>query len=168
MNPSDHSRPARLLNRYQLRRVRIVLQQFEEDLIFALSWLDHGPVEGSLFHQALVLPVEIREKARQNILIGLREIRHLANTLDFEPRFENTSRQITGRLNIDWENLSDLQARKLNVFGEVHPELSQILDEPADRMAALALMLSNLFMEGPEITNSNSSKSQEKDHDHKD
>jgi hypothetical protein len=149
MNPSDLPRPAQRFNEYQLRRVRIILKHFEEDLVFALSWLDHGEEGGALFRRGLVLSAELREKARRDILKGLEEVRRLAATLEFEPEFENTSRQLMGKMNLDWESLSELRIRNLQGFGEVHPQVNEILKEPAERMATIALELSKIFMQGP-------------------
>ena len=149
MDSSSHLRPDQLLNEYQTRRVKIILTLFEEDLNFALRWLDGNPDEGSLYQRKLVLSEQLRKEARQTITDGLDEIRRLATALDFKPEIENASKSIMGRLNTDWENLSDLHASNLHGLGAVHPELSNFLDEHADKLSQIASMLSNIFMQGP-------------------
>ena len=149
MDLSNHLQPDQMLNEYQTRRVKIVLTLFEEDLHFALRWLDGKPDEGSLYQRKLVLSEELRKEARQTILDGLDEIRRLAEALDFKPEVENASKSIMGRLNIDWENLSDLHAGNLHGLGAVHPDLSNFLDRPADKLPQIALKLSELFIQGP-------------------
>jgi len=145
---NDH--PAeQLLNEYQIRKVRITLQGFEEDLRFALEWLDRSPGEGILYNRKLVLPKDLRERARQKIQEGLEEIRKLANSLDLVPENENVARDLMGRLAIDWESLSSIHARDLRGFGEVHPKAGQFLDNPADRLSNIALQLSQIFFHGP-------------------
>ena len=146
---SNPTRPAELFNEYQLRRVRIVLARFEEDLRMALDWLEGEHVEGYLYRRKLVLTPELQDQARQSILKGLEEIRRLAEMLDFEPKVENASRELMGRLNIDWESLSDIHARSLRVYGAVDPRLNDILDGSADRMSQISLELGNIFMQGP-------------------
>jgi hypothetical protein len=165
MDASSHLRPDQLLNEYQTRRVKIILTLFEEDLHFALRWLDGNPDEGSLYQRKLVLSEELRKEARQTIVDGLDEIHRLADALDFKPEIENASKSIMGRLNTDWENLSDLHASKLNGLGAVHPDLSNFLDEHADKLSQIASVLSNIFMQGPAEINAdtNSSNQQEKE-----
>jgi hypothetical protein len=53
-----------------------------------------------------------------------------------------------GRLNIDWEYLSNLHAKDLRVYGDIHPDLTNILDKSAERMSRIALDLGNIFMQG--------------------
>jgi len=149
MDLSNQLRPDKMLNEYQTRRVKIILTLFEEDLHFALRWLDGAPEEGSLFQRKLVLSEELRKEARQTVLNGLDEIHRLAETFDFKPEVENASKSITGRLNSDWENLSDLHASKLNGLGAVHPELSNFLDGSADKLSQIALKLSDIFIQAP-------------------
>ncbi|MCL4561367.1 MAG: hypothetical protein M1281_12215 [Chloroflexi bacterium] len=162
METSNNPRPAQYFNENQIRRVRIILQHFEEDLRLALHWLDRNPDEGYLYRRKLVLSEDLREKARQSILQGLEEVRRLAETLDFEPESENAARIILGHLSIDWENLSGLHARDLKGFGAVHPNLPHILDEPAERLSQIAMELTHLFIRGPiEINDPDSSPGQE-------
>ena len=165
MDLSNPLRPDQMLNEYQSRRVKIVLTLFEEDLHFAMRWLDGKPDEGSLYQRKLVLSEELRKEARQTILDGLDEIRRLAETLDFEPEVENASKSIIGRLNIDWENLSDLHASNLHGLGAVLPELSNFLDGPADKLSQIALKLSDIFIQAPaEVSaDTNPSNQQEKE-----
>ncbi len=146
---SNPIRPAELFNEYQLRRVKIVLTHFEVDLRLALRWLDGDHDKGYLYQRELVLSTELREQARQSILSGLEEVRRLAETLDFKPEVENTARELMGRLSLDWESLSDMHARNLHGFGAVDPGLSNVLDEPADRMSQIALELGGIFIQGP-------------------
>ncbi len=129
---SNHPRPAELFNEYQIRRVKIVLRGFEEDLRMVLRCLDGEQEEGYMYQRKLVLSEELQEEARRCILEGLEKIHRLADTLDFEPEIENTSRDLMGRMNIDWEYLSNLHAKNLKVYGVINPELSNILDEPAE------------------------------------
>jgi hypothetical protein len=145
---SNPQRPAKLFNEYQIRRVKIVLWGFEEDLRMALRCLDGEQDEGYMYQRKLMLSEELREEARRYILEGLEEIHRLADTLDFEPEVENASRVLMGRLNIDWEYLSNLHAKDLKGYGVIHPELSNILDESAERMSRIALDLGNIFMQG--------------------
>src|SRR5271157_1164218 len=152
----DHPNPLRpdeLLNEYQTRRVRIILTLFEEDLRLALRWLDGNPDLGILYQRKLVLSDELRLEARQAILDGLDEIRRLADMLDFKPEVENASKSIMGRLNTDWENLSDLHASNLKGLGPVNPELGTYLDPYIDRLSDVARKLGNIFMQGPDQIN---------------
>ena len=148
LDNSNPHRPAKLFNEYQIRRVKIVLRGFEEDLRTALRCLDGEQDEGYMYQRKLVLSEELREEARRYILEGLEEIHRMADTLDFEQEVENASRVLMGRLNIDWEYLSNLHAKDLRVYGDIHPDLTNILDKSAERMSRIALDLGNIFMQG--------------------
>ena len=165
MDLSNPRRPDQMLNEYQTRRVKIILTLFEEDLHFALRWLDGNPDEGSLYQRKLVLSEGLRQEARRAILNGLNEIHDLAHALDFRPVVENASKSIMGRLNTDWENLSDLHARNLIGLGAVDPDLRFFLDEYADKLSDTASKLSNIFIQAPAEINADTypSNQQEKE-----
>jgi hypothetical protein len=165
MDLSNQSRPEQMLNEYQTRRVKIILTLFEEDLHFALSWLDRKPEEGSLYQKKLVLSAELRKEARQTILDALDEIRRLAETLHFVPEVENASKSILGRLNSDWENLSDLHASSLHGLGAVHPDLINYLDGPAEKLSNFASKLSDIFMQGPAEINADTNLSNQQENE---
>ena len=61
MNSPNSPHPEELLNEYQARRVKIILTLFEEDLFFALRWLDGNPEEGSIYQRKLVLSDDLRK-----------------------------------------------------------------------------------------------------------
>jgi hypothetical protein len=155
--------PSTLFNAYQLRRVRIILQNFEEDLLFAQLWLDQGMQEGSLVRMRMELQTELRVEALRKIKQGLEEIRRLAEMLDLEPQTENVARRVMGSMNIDWENLNEMQSNGLKGFGEVAPEIASFLDEPAERMAKIALSLSNIFMKAPARLDADTQPSHDKE-----
>jgi hypothetical protein len=163
MDLSNSSRPDQMLNEYQTRRVKIILTLFEEDLHFALRWLDGTPDEGSLYQRKLVLSEKLRKEARLAIISGLEEIRNLAKAFDFMPNVENASKSIMGRLNVDWENLSDLHAGNLKSLGEVHPELSNFLDQHVDKLSDIASKLGNIFMQAPAEVNADTNLSNQKE-----
>jgi hypothetical protein len=165
MDLSNHSQPEQMLNEYQTRRVKIILTLFEQDLHFALGWLDKKPEEGSLYQQKLVLSEEFRKEARQTILEGLDEIRRLAETFHFETEVENASKSILGRLNSDWENLSDLHASSLHGLGTVHPDLINYLDGPAEKLSNFARKLSDIFMQGPAEINADTNLSNQQENE---
>ncbi|MDR3575551.1 MAG: hypothetical protein P4L50_16960 [Anaerolineaceae bacterium] len=164
MDLSNSKRPEQMLNEYQTRRVKIILSLFEEDLQFALRWLDGNPEEGSLYRRRLVLSEDLRIEARRVVKDGLDEIRQLAEALDFKPEDENAAKSVMGRLNTDWENLSDLHASNLKGLGAVNPNLSHFLDKRVDRLSQIALKLGDIFLQGPADLNAdkNSFDKQEK------
>jgi hypothetical protein len=133
--------PGELLNPTKKTKVTITLRRFEEDLRQALQWLDGYAEEGFLFRRKMDLPPENRELARKNIEAALLEISELAIKLDLEAEVENSARIIWGAMSIDWADLTDIHARDLRGSGAVNPVLAEILDDPVDRLADLAMAI---------------------------
>lgn len=58
---------------------------------------------------------------------------------------ENAASPLRGEMSVSWADLLDSRASELKRAGAVHPELSDALDPNIQRLAGMALRLTNLF-----------------------
>lgn len=134
-----------LLNDSQKFSIFVTLRTLEERLHEADAWLQGEEENGRLYHRTLTLPPEQREQARQRIAEALRVIDDLASMLDLDATSDNAGDHIRAGLSESWANLCDIRAKKLRRYGEVHPALSAVLDEPVEHLAQLALAIASLM-----------------------
>ena len=134
-----------LLNPYQKNSLRVSLIMFEENLRSAQEWLDGRVEKGILYQRKLSISEEKRGQAIEAIGAALQMIRELAQVFELENQVEDASSLLGGELSVSWANLLDTQAGKLRRYGDVHPELSGILDPNIQNLAGIALQLSTIL-----------------------
>jgi len=134
-----------LFNHSQKTRLLVVLQEFEENLLQAKHWLSGYKENGSLYHKELDMPDEHKTTALEKIEAALVILQQLAQTLDL-PRLEkDAAKMITAQMNSTWVSLSDSHAHNLKGYGEVNPQLANILDPGIDQLVQSALELGRIF-----------------------
>ena len=138
-----------LLNYNQRRSVTIVLRNFEEHLRMTSAWLDGAEENGILYHRKLSLPSAQRQAAKQCVETALETIVVLAQKIDLEPEVEDSAGIIRGEMSVDWANLSDLISRKMKQYGDVNPELRNVLDPAILHLAQLAMELVSILFSDP-------------------
>jgi len=136
-----------LLNLYQRGSVEISLRRFEKSLRNALSILDGEDASGFLFTRRIDISEEKRGKAREMINFALDQIREMKELFAFHAEEQDLARQIAGDMSISWESLMDIRAKKLKRYGEVHPQLAEILDPQVKSLSSAALKIAALFEE---------------------
>jgi hypothetical protein len=134
-----------LLNPYQRTAVMGVIRAYEKSLRESQRWLNGAYEDGILYHKALVLTVEQRSEAREQIALALNEVRSLAEKLGFEANFENAGDEIRAQMSLHWADLSSRHADGLKSFGTVNPDLAGELDAPLEQLEQIAMKLSWLF-----------------------
>jgi hypothetical protein len=133
--------PSDFLNPSQKLRITIVLRLFEEHLRMALLVLEGYSERGILYSKKLEISENAKEEVRSKILAALEEISHVAKTLDLEMEIQNAGAIIGGEMSIDWVNLTDIHARSLSGYGNVHPDLGSVIDQSLDRLAGAAFAI---------------------------
>ena len=129
------------LNPYQQRAVAITLRLIEERLAEIEDLLDRGAA-GVLFRRPPA-PLDAERRRRLEALVGqVREsIAELAGALHLPREEQDPIRRIIALLNISWENLGEIDSRRLRAYGAVDPELRSTLDPAARRLADLVFAL---------------------------
>lgn len=129
------------LNPNQQRAVAISLRLLEERLAEIEDLVNRG-AEGVLYRRPAA-PLDRQQRARLDELIG--EIRgsiaELAETLHLTREEQDPVGRIVALLNISWENLGEIDTRRLRAYGTVDPALRGTLDPAARRLADLVFAL---------------------------
>ncbi|MEW6287433.1 MAG: hypothetical protein AB1509_14515 [Chloroflexota bacterium] len=136
-----------LLNPYQKNSLRMTLQMFEENLRRALEWLDGREENGFLYTRKLNLPDEKKAQALGEIHTALGLIENLVHKFDLPKDASDAASLLRGELSVNWANLLDTRARKLNRYGKTHRDLSGMLDSDIQKLAEIALGLSSILGE---------------------
>ena len=134
-----------LLNPYQKASLVTVLRMFEESLRQAQEWLSGRTESGILYYRKLDLSEEKQTTANKKIQDTLEQINILVKKLDLQPVEENPGSSIRGQLAVSWANLIDSQSNKLKRYGEVDPDLAELLDKEIIRLAGSAFHLAQFF-----------------------
>ena len=122
-----------------------MLQEFEENLLQAKHWLDGYNESGALYHRELNISGEDKIAALEKIESALMIIEQLAQTLDLPHQEKDAAKMIAAQMNSAWVSLSDSHAHNLKGYGEVHPQLADILDPSIDQLVQTALELGRIF-----------------------
>ncbi len=134
-----------LLNPYQKNSLRISLLMFEDSLRHAQAWLDGHEENGILYRRKFDGSHANKKQARKVIATALKIIEKLARNFELEVEVQSASAMMRGELVISWENLMNTQAGKLRGYGEVHPQLANLLDADIRNLAEMSLRLSELL-----------------------
>jgi hypothetical protein len=135
----ERARAARLLNENQRRRVLTHLRLLREDLenVMRLPALAPDTPAGRRIGE-VVGRIEAEIRALR-VTFGLRE--------DEPPLLR---RHVAAIAEVWWSRVEDLRARRLKAYGEVHPELSAVLDPHVERLEDLLLDLAKEAAHLPE------------------
>ncbi|MCS7158720.1 MAG: hypothetical protein N0A16_13485 [Blastocatellia bacterium] len=126
------------LNEHQRRRLEVSLRLFDRVLLeVERSYLSSDLVQGEMFELTSDLTPE--EKAR--IVTTIREIRErlhiLRERFQLEPQRRGAWSLLRGYFAHFWAVLSDCRASKLRGYGEVAPQLQQLLDPEIEGLLVL-------------------------------
>lgn len=115
-----------LLNWAQRNSVSITLRQLELRLRHATEILANQE-QGVLYQYTGIVSPETLEQMQQEISMTLKEITELADRLELGKKTESNRTILLGELGGLWIDLQDMRVDKLKRYGDVSPELSQIL-----------------------------------------
>jgi len=134
-----------LLNPSQRRSVTVTLRNFEISLRQALAWLDGKNENGILYRETLSLPAPKRAEMRKTIETALAEIAATSELLSLEREEWDAGGLIRSEMSVAWANLLDTQSKKLRGYGDVQPQLANVLDPHVLLLSNLAIYMANLF-----------------------
>ncbi len=141
-----------LLNTAQRSSLTIELRAFEMHLRQADAWLQGEEERGILYRRSIHLSPERRAAAREQIGAAIAQITVLTERFDLAAASDDLGATIVSQMSVDWANLCDVRSDRLRRYGEVDPELPDLLDADIDRLAQLALSLAALGRDGQEGT----------------
>ena len=134
-----------LLNPYQKNSLRVSLLMLEENLRHAQEWLDGREENGILYYRNLKISEETKQQAAQRIQAALELIEKLSSEFELDREFQSATSILQGDLTISWANLIDTKSRKLRRYGQVHPQLGDMLDPDIQNLAEIAFNLSTML-----------------------
>ena len=134
-----------LLHPSPRRSGTVSLRTFELRLRKALAWLDGKNENGILYRETLSLSVEKQAELRRMIETALVEIATISELLSLEREEWDAGGLIRSEMSVAWANLLDTQSKKLRGYGDVHPQLADILDPHVLLLSNLAINMANLF-----------------------
>jgi hypothetical protein len=134
-----------LLNPYQKNSLRVSLLMLEDNLRQAQEWLDGREESGILYYRDLKISEETKQWAGLRIQAALELIEKLSSEFELNKEFQSAASILQGNLTVSWANLMDTKAGKLRRYGEVHPELSSMLDPDIQNLAEIAFHLSTML-----------------------
>ena len=137
-----------LLNLAQRSSLAIGLRAFEAHLRQADVWLQGGEERGILYRRSLNLPPERRAAAREQIAAALAQIATLTERFGLTTSDDDLGATIAAQMSVDWADLSDARSDKLRRYGDVDPRLTDLLDADLSALAARALALAALSLDG--------------------
>lgn len=82
---------------------------------------------------------------RKAIEAALAEIASTSELLSLEREEWEAGGLIRSEMSVAWANLLDTQSKKLRGYGDVHPQLAEVLDPHVLLLSNLAIYLANLF-----------------------
>jgi hypothetical protein len=88
---------------------------------------------------------EAKQQAVQKIQAALEVIEKLGRKFELEKEFESAASILQGNLTVNWANLMDTKSNKLKRYGQVHPQLGDMLDADIQNLAEIALNLSTML-----------------------
>jgi hypothetical protein len=134
-----------LFNHSQRTRLLVVLQEYEENLLQAKHWLSGHQENGALYHRELDMSGEDKTVALEKIESALAIIQQLAQRLELPRQERDAAKMIAAQMNSAWVSLSDSHAHNLKGYGEVNPQLADIIDPEIDQLVQSALELGRIF-----------------------
>lgn len=134
-----------LLNPYQKNSLRVSLVMLEENLRHTREWLDGREENGILYYRRLKISEETKKQATQRIEVALGLIEKLSTIFELDKELQSAASILQGDLTINWANLVDTKSNKLRRYGQIHPELGDMLDPDIQNLAELAFNLSTIL-----------------------
>ena len=134
-----------LLNPYQKNSLRVSLLMLEENLRYAQEWLNGREETGILYYRNLKLSEETKQQAGQKIQAALELIEKLSSEFELDKEFQSAASILQGDLTVNWANLVDTKSAKLRRYGQVHPQLDDMLDPDIQNLAEIAFNLSTML-----------------------
>lgn len=115
------------LNPHQQRAVAVTLRLLEERLA-DIERVIAADECGILYERVATFTPTQRARMREisNALRG--QIRRLAEEFHLPRETQNARPYIVGTVSLLWESVEEIRSRKLKSYGEVDPQLQQILD----------------------------------------
>lgn len=135
------------LNVSQRRWLTIVLRDLESSLRKAQAWLALSEERGILYGRRLEVPPESQAVIADTIAAALHEIETLARDFDLVPVVDDLGSRIAAEMNVHVADLADTRAKKLKRYGDVDPQLADVLDPHLDRLTGYASLLARLGRE---------------------
>lgn len=117
----------------------------EENLRQTQEWLDGREEDGILYYRRLNVSERNREQAHRAIETALHLIEKLGNRFELSQEFQSAAPILMGNLTVNWANLVDTKSNKLRRYGQVHPELGDVLDPDIQNLAEIAFNLSTIL-----------------------
>lgn len=133
-----------LLNPYQQNYIRASLRFFENALRQVNRILEGGDERGILYYQKMTLDEERRKLAKEKVKDALNELANFVSELELEPQEENPAQRIMALMSLSWENLVEIQAKRLGNYGDIDTETADFIGPKAQRLARMAIELSDL------------------------
>jgi hypothetical protein len=134
-----------LLNPYQKNSLRASLLMLEENLRQTQEWVDGREEDGILYYRRLNISERNREQVHRAIETALQLIEKLGNKFELGQEFQSVAPILMGNLTVNWANLVDTKSNKLRRYGQVHPELGDVLDPDIQNLAEIAFNLSTIL-----------------------
>lgn len=129
------------LNRHQERALAVALRLLEERLAEIDSLMERGE-EGVLYRRPVArLSTEQRARMEQLMAELRATIGSLAATFRLPRDEQDPVRRIAGLLSVTWEQLGEIDSRRLGAYGSVDPGLGETLDPAMQHLAQLVLEL---------------------------
>ncbi len=145
------------LNSYQKNYIYASLRSFENALRQVNRLLEGGNDRGILYVQNKSLDAETRRAAKDKIRQMHRELAVFVKDLGLEPVEENPFQRIMALMSLSWENLAEIQPKRLRSYGDIEDETANQIALKAGRLAQMAMELSNICSnEKPDIYSKNS------------
>jgi hypothetical protein len=132
------------LNSYQKNYIYASLRSFENALRQVNRILDRGNERGILFYQQIHQDPETRRAAKEKVQQMLQELSVYIKELGLEPVEENPFQKIMALMSLSWENLAEIQPKRLRSYGDIDDETADQIASKASRLAQMAMELSNI------------------------
>jgi len=126
------------LNEHQRRRREVSLGLFDRALLeVERSYLSLDLVRGEMFELTSDLTPEEKARIRATIEQIRERLRLLRERFQLEPQRREVRSLLRGYFSHFWAVLSDCRASKLRGYGEVAPQLKQMLDPEIEALLVL-------------------------------
>lgn len=145
MNAPDAQR--QLLNPAQKNSLRISLMLVEKGMLEVDRLIAAGEHDGILFRIIDDLGDGTKTSIRQLIEEVRELIKEMRDRFQLEIEVERKSRTIFGKAPLLWEMVTDSDASRLRGYGEIDPQLKEILDPSIKRLGQILLRMHYLVSE---------------------
>lgn len=133
----------------QRRYLRASFTCFEKALRNADRLLNEGDEVGILYHRKMRLDAGQRQVLQGKINAALTELSALVKALGIRAAEEDASRIIMAEMSASWADLVDARSDHMSGYGAVNPGTALMLDPAIDRLAGMALEMSNMMQSNP-------------------